>query len=631
MADNPMSPDRADREVEIRFARNRAFRKPLACGGRAHVDRPLPFLILDRYPERGTEGLARRIAEMSSAYVSWSDAPGCDDEARAIVAAIARRQHRSDEKLRGENFLLVSLYDLPSAPHLEAETEQLEAFVFRMSVSDDAAAQAAAKALKAALGVIEIDLRRPAIASIADAYFEPGIAPLVDAHSWISHISLGVPQIHRVPETHAGIYPQLLHDLAIAVFDALLRGFAAFLIDGGHPPPTHHRALARSSFITAARTIDRKLDRLSRSFDFILGVSPINTQAAFEQFKSAKYDKAPRFRYRPLTIDPETAKRQLYAIEIHRAEDPVLEGLFADKRRELDQQLTMLQCRNSADFRYASLMLYGGVETRLRDEACAILDTVTPRPASDDVAMVDARAVRDAACALVDRYRAMNPGFVPTISIRKDIAAGLMVSGSKLLISSATRMKRHRLDALLQHEVSIHLLTCINGNAQGLKIFGSGLAGYEGIQEGLGVFAECAVGGLTPVRLRLLAARVLAVDAMLNGASFVECFRLVHDTHGFGARAAFNIVSRIYRSGGLSKDVIYLRGFKAVLDLLAKGRNLDAFWFGKIAERHVPVVEELELRGMLRRPHVIPEFLDRPEAAKRIARMRANPSLAQLI
>ncbi len=102
-----------------------------------------------------------------------------------------------------------------------------------------------------------------------------------------------------------------------------------------------------------------------------------------------------------------------------------------------------------------------------------------------------------------------------------------MVSGGTLMISSHTRMARHRLDALLAHEVSVHLLTCFNGSTQGLGIFRSGLARYEGVQEGLGVFAEWAVGGLTTTRLRLLAGRVVAVDAMLRGADFIECFRLL--------------------------------------------------------------------------------------------------------
>lgn len=600
------------------------FRKSLENGGRAHVDRPLPFLILNRFSDDVANSLARSVAATGSAYVAWPARSICDEEARGTIAAIARAEHETYGRI-----LLISLYDLARDEGLDEEAPRLERFTFKISASDDSAAQATAICLEKALAGIEVDLRHPTIESISRAYFEPGIEELAEAAPWISHVSLGLPQNYRVPG-EGGIYPQLLHDLTIAVFDALLQGFRAFLGAISAEPPPHHRALGRSSFIAAARTVDRKLAEISGAFDFLLSVSPINTQQALEQFKAGKYEKEPAFRYRPLTIDPEIAKRKLYAIDLRRVEDPVLESLFGEKRRELDQQLTMLQCRNTADFRYSSLMLYGPVEPSLLGAARDILDKVAPGGAADSET-IGATAVRDAARRVVDGYREGSADFVATISLRDDIAAGLMVSGRKLLISNATKMRRGRLDALLQHEISIHLLTYINGDAQGLKIFRAGLADYEGIQEGLGVFAECAVGGLTPVRLRLLAARVAIVDAMIEGASFIESFRLLRDTHGFGVRGAFNIAARAYRSGGLAKDAIYLRGFKQVLDILGEGRDLTPFWFGKIAARHVPVVEELALRGLLHRPRVVPEFLARPDARKRIAFMRTKPSLFELI
>ena len=122
----------------------------------------------------------------------------------------------------------------------------------------------------------------------------------------------------------------------------------------------------------------------------------------------------------------------------------------------------------------------------------------------------------------------------------------------------------------------MHLLTYVNGSKQGLAIFKRGLAGYEGVQEGLGVFAEWVVGGLTRARLRLLAARVVAVDAMTDGgelhrASSACCAA----STAFPAQTAFLIAARVFRGGGFAKDAIYLRGFKAVLDMLAAGQSLD--------------------------------------------------------
>ena len=593
-------------------------RVPLSGGGRAHVDRALPFLILHRQGE--ADSLASWVAAISPSYVLWPDAS--DADALAAVQAIADRVHATHPRL-----LLVSLYDLPRDLSLVEDVPRLEGFKARLSASDDDAAQAAAARLTQALEQIEIDLRSCCVEPVADAWFEPGVETLVRQLPWVSHISLGLPQIYRVPGTQA-VYPQLLHELAVGIFDALLQAAHAFLAEISPDAPSSHRALGRRSFIAAARSVDRKLLRISTSFDFLLSVSPINSEQAYEQFRADKADKAPAFRYRPLTVDPDLAKRALYAIDLRRVEDPVLERLFAEKRRELDQQLTMLECRNSEQFKYVSLTVYGPVEPELLASARDILDHVLPD--NNRGAAIGADAVRKAAESLIADYRRDDSDFSGTIEIRKDIPAGLMVSGRTLMISQSTQMPANRLDPLLQHEVSVHLLTCVNGDAQGLKIFRTGLAGYEGIQEGLGVFAECAVGGLTPNRLRLLAARVVVVDAMVAGASFIEGFRLLRD-HGLGKRMAFNVTARVYRSGGFSKDAIYLRGFTEVLGLLRAGSDLAPFWYGKIAARHVPVIEELAQRGLLKAPRTVPVFLARPDVRARIERMRGKLPLSQLV
>ena len=104
------------------------------------------------------------------------------------------------------------------------------------------------------------------------------------------------------------------------------------------------------------------------------------------------------------------------------------------------------------------------------------------------------REIAEAARALIERYRAIDPAFDAEVEVRDDVA-GLLVSGGKLLIGSDSLMPARRLDALLAHEVGVHLLTYFNGAHQGLAIFRTGLAGYEGVQEGLGVFAEWASAG----------------------------------------------------------------------------------------------------------------------------------------
>jgi uncharacterized protein (TIGR02421 family) len=606
-----------------------AYRHEFAEGGRAHIDRPLPFLVLNR-DDGSAISLARRVATITASYVAWPTGEVADAAALSSIAQVLAYLRRDFP-----SFLVLSLHDLAVDASLVGDSARLEPYRFVLGASPDAPAQAAARRLQAALSEICIDLREPEVERAVQPYAEPGLDARLAGVDGISRLSLGLPQIHRVPGEER-IYPQIFHELETRVLDALLQAFAAF-VDATTPrrdaaePPRPHRSLGRSRYIEAAVEVDRSLERISRSFDFLLGVSPINSMQAYDQFEAGKRSADPEFRYRPLSVNPDLAKRDLYGIDLRAVEDPVLETLFREKQQDLDQQLMMLQRRNTPAFRYVSLLQYGAVEPALLAQARAILSGVADCERAPGGATVDCHAIRAAAEALIARYRHKVPEFKrATVVLREDIPPGLMVSGESLLIATSTRMSQARLDALLQHEVSVHLLTCINGNQQGLGIFGSGLAGYEGVQEGLGVFAEFVSGGLTVARLRLLAARVVVVDAMLGGAGFVDCHRLLQHEHGFASLRAFNIVARIFRSGGLTKDAIYLRGFNQVFAFVASGRVLDPFWFGKIAEQHVPVVEELRARGILRQPPATPEFLSRPAVRRTIAHIREGAPFIDL-
>ena len=608
------------------FGRDEAWLHALPDGGRAYIDRPLPFVVLNRYDDDGL-GIARRVATVSASGIVWPDQPDADHAAMETLRTVLASQRQA-----GQQFLVITLYDLPVDRSLDDASARLEHFRFVLGASADAPAQAAARCLADALAAVEIDLRKPKVEHVEHANEEPAFAALLDGLDGVSQLSLGLPQIHRVRGEENRVYPQVRNALESASFDAVLQACAAFVRATVPEAPRHHRAYGRSRLVEAALRIDRSLDGIGRSFDFLLGVSPINSTDAYEQFMASKCAKPPVFRYRPLTVDPEHAKRALYEIDVHAAEDPVLEQLFAEKRREIDLQLLLLQQRNSADFKHASILLYGPVDAALREFATAILAGVLPgsKPASDDTAL-DCHAVEHAAKLVIARYRRQAPGFDARVCLREDIGMGLMVSGTRLLVSTATRLPRGRLDALLQHEIGVHLVTAVNGNRQPLGIFGSGLAGYEGLQEGLGVFAELLVDGLTDARLRLLAARVLVVEAMLGGAGFVEAYRLLREEHAFSPRGAFNIVARVYRSGGLTKDAIYLRGLLQVIDYVADGGDLAPLWLGKIAEHHLPVVAELRQRGLLHPALVQPEFLARPLARRQLERIRQRTPFTTLV
>jgi hypothetical protein len=114
------------------------------------------------------------------------------------------------------------------------------------------------------------------------------------------------------------------------------------------------------------------------------------------------------------------------------------------------------------------------------------------------------------------------------------------------------------------------VLTYFNGRAQPFRQLYSGLAGYEELQEGLAVLSEYLAGGFSRPRLRLLAARVIAVRRLIEGASFLETFRELDRQYEFSRYTAFTVTMRVYRAGGLTKDACYFKGLLRLLEALLR-------------------------------------------------------------
>ena len=276
---------------------------------------------------------------------------------------------------------------------------------------------------------------------------------------------------------------------------------------------------------------------------------------------------------------------------------------------------------------YGTLQLYGGISQSLTRAAEELLGTIPARAPS--TASVTAGAFAEAARAEFDRYRAAYPEFPVQIEVRGDISE-LMVSFGRLLIPESAAVRAERVAPLLHHEVGTHVVTYQNGARQPLALLTIGLPGYDETQEGLAVLAEYVSGGLDPRRLRVLAARVVSIARMLDGAEFLEIFDSLREEYGLPARTAWSIATRVVVGGGSVKDAIYLRGIARLLDALAEGISLDVLFVGKLALDHIPLIEDLLERGVLHGPWVRPRWLDVPGAQERLDRLRAGASVTDL-
>jgi uncharacterized protein (TIGR02421 family) len=271
------------------------------------------------------------------------------------------------------------------------------------------------------------------------------------------------------------------------------------------------------------------------------------------------------------------------------------------------------------------------VEDDLHGLALDILERIRPRSREKaSKGVVSAEDFAERARQEVAFLRSQDRRVKARVEIRPDVT-GLLVSRGNLLVSSYSRIPESRVEALVQHEVGTHVLTYYNGLAQRFRLLHTGLAGYDALQEGLAVLSEYLVGGLSRPRLRLLAGRVVAARCLLDGATFIDTFRQLRHTYGFPNRTAYTMTLRTYRSGGLTKDAVYLRGLRQLLDYIADGGSVEPLLMGKIATQHIPIVKELRWRRVLVPPPLAPRYMNQPDSLLRLERLRRGASVHDLL
>ena len=111
----------------------------------------------------------------------------------------------------------------------------------------------------------------------------------------------------------------------------------------------------------------------------------------------------------------------------------------------------------------------------------------------------------------------------------------------------------------------------------------------------------------------------------------LETIRELTREHGFQPVTAFTMCARVYRSGGFTKDVIYMRGLERLLAYFGDGGAVEPLLVGKIAFAHVPMVEELRWRAVLREPRLMPRYLLDDLSASKLARLRAGITILDLL
>lgn len=613
-----------------RLAGNQRVRRTLPAKGRLHIDRQLPFLCVYRQPSDSKDAGTERLVKAEASYLL---APSTREHRKGVSKLV----HRVAETLTAEfgAFLIVEVWAAPDGGKANDPAIPSVLPTFTIHAPREASLSRTVEALERRLSRVKV-LKQgvEVIVARGGKGHPPGMHPLLSTavarELNCSFIGLTVPPVYRKPDSTKE-FPLLAHSLRRSVSLALRQAYFEFARTRTTHRPRHYHALGRRAVVKAVWEVDRQLASVSNQFDYLLQLTPVNTYSSWKQFQRERFERVPEFHYRPLPVDPALLKRELFKIPIERVEDPALQRLFQEKQLELELKLTMLRDRDTPRFLYESLQLFGGVQDKLFRLAKNLLKQISDKDSRDKGRKVEATAFAEHAEAEFDFYRRVSRKFVAKAQVTGEVS-GLIVSRGKLLINADLQVSPSRVEALLAHEVSTHLLTYYNGRAQPFQQLYSGLAGYEELQEGLAVLSEYLVGGLSGSRTRQLAARVVAVRHLTEGASFTETFRALHSDHGLTQRGAYNITMRVYRGGGLTKDAVYLRGLQAILKYVQEGGDVNPLFVGKMGVEHIPIIKELQYRRVLKPVLFVPRYLQDAPAIRRLELLRGSKgSIAELV
>jgi uncharacterized protein (TIGR02421 family) len=606
--------------VRAGLSEHHPVRAALTHGGRINIERPLPHLLFHQRSQHCDTSADRLVTPLPPYVIAEH---GHDQHALGVL--VTRLVELLSE--RCGSVLVLELVEKRAMP---TPTTQSATPAFAVTVEDATKLDGMVSELVTRLERVEIlgharavrvqQVARDELSIVAQHVLS---SPTIGERCvWLQ---LDVFPIYRDVSLQR-CFPRVLAELQAALYDVLLDTLYRHAVNDSKLKPATSQALARTTLERAARDVATTLVDVAGRLGFLLNLSPSNLPTAWQRFRATKYSEVPRFEYRPLMLDPLELKRSLFAAPFDDVEDPVIAYLLRAVVEEYDGLLGMLAVRGGEDFSIRSVRVFGapGDDTvELAERILSLYDVSRPtRPAE-----VDALELARRARARLDRYQRVHADFPNEVALRNDVAAGMMVYCGAVLIHEDLQVCNVRAEALLAHEIDTHVLTYHNGLLQPLPVLATGLAGYESTQEGLAVLAEYLVGGLTPHRFRVLAARVLAVRAMLQGASFVDVFRLLHDDHGILPRSAFDIAVRVFRGGGLTKDALYLSGLCDVIAYLCEHGDLTPLFAGKIPAGQWDRLQALRLRGLVIEPAAKPLWLGRRDVEHRLSGLRGGLSI----
>jgi len=341
------------------------------------------------------------------------------------------------------------------------------------------------------------------------------------------------------------------------------------------------------------RNIDAKVCEVDKQIKLLSYINPRNLTEQKALFL-ANSGFSPRFFYKELDLDFAQMRNDLKKIP---AVNHELYPLFADKIKELELKLMMLEARGSTDFGSLSQAVFGKITRHLYQEALKFIKQNETNLIPDQSPEIDTKKAVE---ILKEFLQGHNLGHWQ-IKILDDSVADIQVTKrDSILVKEGAKFRMNRLQALLVHEIGTHVFRYENGKIQPLRILERGTAHYLRTEEGLAIWNQNQLG-LTLGDKFLTPAYQIVTLYMAQKMGFHDLYHYLKSTFNLVDELAWKLCLKAKRGyedssavGAFTKDSVYFMGIREIERFVNKGGDIADLYVGKISVPDLPLVQKIE-------------------------------------
>lgn len=206
------------------------------------------------------------------------------------------------------------------------------------------------------------------------------------------------------------------------------------------------------------------------------------------------------------------------------------------------------------------------------------------------------------------------------VVVDNELSSKAIAGTTRIRIRGSALFSDLDFDQLYNHEALVHTATALNGRRQPhLKSLSLGAPRTTRTQEGIAVFSELVTRSIDISRLRRLALRIKVLSAALDGADFLNCFRIFLEA-GQDEREAYKSAQRVFRGGDVrggivfTKDSAYLKGLMethVMMNVAIRDDQpelIERLFAGRLTLADTMTLGPAFESGFLQRPRYVPPW-----------------------